>query len=77
MTAAAVGTAIATTLATKALEKTGEKLGEKAFDEAGKFIVLLRSKSPSTATAIEKAEQQPLVRKSRTISRGEHVREST
>lgn len=60
LTTAAIGTAIATTLATKALEKTGERIGEKVFDETGKLLLRLRSKSPDTVTAIELAEQQPL-----------------
>jgi MinD-like ATPase involved in chromosome partitioning or flagellar assembly len=60
LTTAAIGTAIATTLATKALEKTGERIGEKVFDETGKLLLRLKSKSPDTVTAIELAEQQPL-----------------
>lgn len=52
--------AIATLVITKAFEKTGEKLGEKVLEEGGKLLSLLKHKEPSTATAIEKAQQQPL-----------------
>jgi len=53
-------TAIAATIMTKAFEKTGEKLGEKVFDQSEKFLTPLRCKSPETASAIEKAPEEPL-----------------
>jgi dephospho-CoA kinase len=53
-------TAIAATVMTKALEKTGEKLGEKVFDQSEKFLNLLRLRSPSTASAIQKASEEAL-----------------
>lgn len=52
--------AIATLVITKAFEKTGEKLGEKVLEEGGKLLSKLREKKPSTANAIELAQQQPL-----------------
>lgn len=51
---------IAILVITKAFEKTGEKLGEKVLEEGGKLLVLLKRKEPSTATAIEQAQTQPL-----------------
>jgi hypothetical protein len=53
-------TAIAATVMTKALEKTGEKLGEKVFDQSEKFLDSLKLRSPSTASAIQKASEEPL-----------------
>ena len=53
-------TAIAATIMTKFWEKTGEKLGEKVFTESEKFLGALKTKSPETVTAIEKAPEQPL-----------------
>lgn len=53
-------TAIAATIMTKFWEKTGEKLGEKVFTESEKFLGALKKRSPETATAIEKAPEQPL-----------------
>jgi dephospho-CoA kinase len=53
-------TAIAATVMTKALEKTGEKLGEKVFDRSEKFLNSLKLRSPNTASAIQKAPQEPL-----------------
>lgn len=52
--------AIATLVVTKAFEKTGEMLGEKVVEQGANLTRLLRHKSPSTATAIELAQQQPL-----------------
>jgi hypothetical protein len=52
--------AIATLVVTKAFEKTGEVIGEKALEQGGKLVRLLKDKFPNTATAIERAEQQPL-----------------
>ncbi|MBD1944734.1 hypothetical protein H6F50_20630 [Coleofasciculus sp. FACHB-712] len=60
VTLTAVATAIATLVATKALEKTTENLTDKVFEKSGKLLVLLKSKSPSTARDIELAPQQPL-----------------
>lgn len=51
---------IATLVLTKAFEKTGEKLGEKVLEEGGKLMQLLKNRSPSTASAIKLAQQQPL-----------------
>jgi hypothetical protein len=51
---------IATIVVTKAFEKTGEILGEKALEKGGELLVLLRRKKPDTASAIAKAQQQPL-----------------
>ncbi len=51
--------AIATLVITKAFEKTGEKLGEKVFEQGIKLAVLLRTKSPTIASAIELAQKQP------------------
>ncbi len=42
-----------------ALEKTGERLGEKVMEQAGKVIEQLKRKSPETAVAIERGEQNP------------------
>lgn len=53
-------TAVAATVITKAFEKTGEKLGEKVFDQSEKFLTSLRRQSPETASAIQKAPQEPL-----------------
>jgi len=53
-------TAVAATVITKAFEKTGEKLGEKVFDQSEKFLTSLRHQSPETASAIQKAPQEPL-----------------
>lgn len=52
--------AVATTMMTKALEKIGENVGDKVFSQSEKFISLLRQKSPQTAVAIERAEEEPL-----------------
>lgn len=52
--------AIATLVLVKASEQAGEKLGELVVDKAGKLLSLLKIKSPSTATAIELSQQQPL-----------------
>ncbi|MBD2166451.1 hypothetical protein H6G04_18810 [Calothrix membranacea FACHB-236] len=52
--------AIATLVITKAFEKTGEKLGEKVLEEGEKLLSKLKEKKPSTANAIELAQQQPL-----------------
>jgi hypothetical protein len=51
--------AIATLVLTKALEKTGEVLGEKAIAQSGKLWKQLQGKSPETASAIERVQQQP------------------
>lgn len=53
-------TAVAATVMTKAFEKTGERLGEKVFDQSEKFLTSLRIRSPETASAIQKAPQEPL-----------------
>lgn len=45
--------AIATLVLVKATEKAGEKLGELVVEKAGKLLSLLKSKSSSTAEAIE------------------------
>lgn len=60
VTLTAVATAIATLVATKALEKTTENLTDKVFEKSGNLLMLLKSKSPNTAKAIELAPQQPL-----------------
>ena len=52
--------AIATLVLVKASEQAGEKLGQLVVEKAGKLLSLLKSKSPSTATAIELSQQQPL-----------------
>ncbi len=52
--------AIATLVLTKAFEKTNESLGEDVVKEGDKLALLLRYKFPSTASAIELAQQQPL-----------------
>ncbi|MCC5667463.1 hypothetical protein LC653_27165 [Nostoc sp. CHAB 5784] len=52
--------AIATLVITKAFEKTGEILGEKALEQGGNLLSLLKRKEPTTATAIELAQAQPL-----------------
>ncbi|MEH1861729.1 MAG: hypothetical protein V7L21_27885 [Nostoc sp.] len=52
--------AIATLVITKAFEKTGEILGEKALEQGGNLLSLLKRKAPTTATAIELAQTQPL-----------------
>ena len=52
--------AIATLVLVKASEQAGEKLGQLVIEKAGKLLSLLKSKSPSTATAIELSQQQPL-----------------
>ncbi|AVH69184.1 hypothetical protein [Nostoc sp. 'Lobaria pulmonaria (5183) cyanobiont'] len=51
---------IATLVITKAFEKTGEILGEKALEQGGNLLSLLKRKAPTTATAIELAQTQPL-----------------
>ncbi|WP_196509832.1 hypothetical protein [Nostoc sp. NZL] len=51
---------IATLVITKAFEKTGEILGEKALEQGGNLLSLLKRKAPTTATAIELAQAQPL-----------------
>jgi hypothetical protein len=52
-------TAVAATIMTKFWEKTGEKLSEELFEKGGEFYKSLKSKSPKTALAIEKAPEQP------------------
>jgi hypothetical protein len=52
--------AIATLVLVKASEQAGEKLDQLVVEKAGKLLSLLKSKSPSTATAIELSQQQPL-----------------
>ena len=52
--------AIATLVLVKATEKAGEKLGELVVEKAGKLLSLLKSKSSSTAEAIELSQNQPL-----------------
>ncbi len=52
--------AIATLLITKAFEKTGEIIGEKTWQEGERLLELLKEKEPSTANAVELAQQQPL-----------------
>ncbi|MBW4492171.1 MAG: hypothetical protein KME26_03600 [Oscillatoria princeps RMCB-10] len=50
----------ATFLAIKVVEGAAGKLGEKLFDRGGKFLSLLKQKSPRAASAIELAQHQPL-----------------
>ncbi len=52
--------AIATLVLTKAFEKTSKILGEDVVKEGDKLAQLLRYKFPSTASAIELAQEQPL-----------------
>lgn len=52
--------AIATLVLTKAFTKTNEILGEDVVKEGDRLAQLLRYKFPSTASAIELAQQQPL-----------------
>jgi hypothetical protein len=58
LTTAAI--AIGTIMGTKALEKAGEKIGETLSNKIGRFLSALKKQSPQTATAIEKAPEQPL-----------------
>ncbi|MEG4493705.1 hypothetical protein [Microcoleus sp. D3_18_C4] len=50
-------TAIATLVLIKATEKAAEKLGEQVVEKGGKLLSLLK---PSTVSAIELSQQQPL-----------------
>lgn len=52
--------AIATLVLVTVTEKASEKLGELVVEKAGKLLSLLKTKSPSTATAIELSQQKPL-----------------
>ena len=52
--------AIATLVITKAFEKTGEIIGEKTWQEGEKLLALLKEKEPSTANAVQLAQQQAL-----------------
>lgn len=51
--------AIAVLIATKAFERTGEQLSESTWQLVRKLLNLLKQKSPSTATAIERVAQNP------------------
>ena len=51
--------AIATLVLTRAFEKRGEKLGEDVLEESHRLVRLLHNKFPSTAAAVELAQQQP------------------
>jgi hypothetical protein len=65
--------AIATLVLTKAIEKTGEKLGEKVLEKGSELMVLLKRKSPDTATAIEVATKQPELTQQQPENYGEAV----
>ena len=60
MTAGAIATLVLVKATEKATEKASEKLGELVVHKAGKLLSLLKSKSLSTATAIELSQKQPL-----------------
>ncbi|MEG4420888.1 hypothetical protein QUA70_20195 [Microcoleus sp. LAD1_D5] len=60
MTAGAIATLVLVKATETATEKATEKLGELVVEKADKLLSLLKSKSLSTATAIEFSQQQPL-----------------
>jgi hypothetical protein len=57
LTASAI--AALTLVLSNALEKTGETLGENVMEQAGKAMEQLKRKSKETASAIERAAQNP------------------
>ena len=60
LTAGAIATLVLVKATETATEKATEKLGELVVEKAGKLLSLLKSKSPSTAEAIELSQQKPL-----------------
>jgi len=52
--------AIGAIVGKKALEKTGDKIGEALSNKIGQFLAILKKQAPETASAIEKAPEQPL-----------------
>ncbi len=58
----ATALAVGTVLATKAVEKIGENVGDAVSEKTRKFLSSLKHQSPDTATAIELAPEQHMVR---------------
>ncbi|MBD2415323.1 hypothetical protein FACHB389_17785 [Nostoc calcicola FACHB-389] len=71
LTAGAI--ALVTLLLNKTFEKTGEIVVAKAFEQGGKVIKLLKDKSPRTASAIERVQQDPQLAKQEPEDYGEAV----
>jgi hypothetical protein len=62
---------IATLIVTKVLEKQGEKVGEKVWAKGEQLLALLQRKALDTASAIEKAAQQPALTAQQPVNLGE------
>jgi hypothetical protein len=60
LTAGAIATLVLIKATETATEKATEKLGQQVVEKGGKLLSLLKSKSPSTAKAIELSQKQPL-----------------
>jgi hypothetical protein len=60
LTAGAIATLVLIKATETATEKATEKLGKLVVEKGGNLLSLLKSKFPSTATAIELSQQQPL-----------------
>jgi len=60
LTAGAIATLVLITATETATEKATEKLGQLVVEKGRNLLSLLKSKSSSTATAIELSQQQPL-----------------
>jgi hypothetical protein len=56
----AAGIALFTSVLVKTSDKASDRLSDALLDATGKFLRLLKQRSPKTATSIELAKQEPL-----------------